>query len=297
VHAESGTTQSDIQSLTIVPVGSVTSLTVSRANSKGEVTCTGSVVANRPVRLAPVELVWDGSHVSSTTANANGEYKATLRLPDGSHSVVARFSGEGYPIRASESDPQIVDVSVLRIISPEDYSWLILLLIVSGIFITFAGGAWYYLKRMPGRTFAGPPAASPPDVTGPTGSYPIAGTDGSPLVEGVPKEPAGDGTPPESLLSRYAHILQEQGLSAAARAVYLMFSLRIAQELHIPRHSSLTPREVSRSCTKKPYCGPFSSFVPVYERVRYGGYRSAAVQAEFEEEMKNTASHLGGDDH
>jgi hypothetical protein len=116
-------------------------------------------------------------------------------------------------------------------------------------------------------------------------------------LEGVPGEQSRVGTVPESLFTLYVHILQDQGLSAAARAVYLTFSLRIAQELHLPRHTSLTPREVSRACTKKPYCGPFSSFVLVYERVRYGGYRSPAVQGEFEAGMKDTATYLGGDDH
>jgi len=301
LHAESGTTQSDVRMLNIVPVDSVTSLTVSTANSKGEVTCTGSVVANRPVRFAPVELVWDGSHASSTTTDAKGEFRAPLRLPDGTHTVIARFSDEGYPIRPSESEPQVVDVSVLRTITPAiiiaDYSWLVLLLLVGGIFLAFAGGAWYYLKRMPGRTFFGSPAAPPPDMTIPAGSHQIAGTDEFPPLDEVKSEPTGDGTAPESLFTRYAHILQEQGLSAAARTVYLTFSVRIAQELHLQRYTSLTPREVSRSCTKKSYCGPFSSFILVYEQVRYGGYRSAAVQAEFETEMKNTASHLGGEDH
>ena len=102
---------------------------------------------------------------------------------------------------------------------------------------------------------------------------------------------------PESLFARYAHILQDGDLSAAARVVYLGLSERIAQDLHIQRHTALTPRELSQACTKKPYCGPFSSFVHVYERVRYGGCRSATVQTEFEAGMKNTATHLEGEDH
>ncbi len=108
----------------------------------------------------------------------------------------------------------------------------------------------------------------------------------------MPGEPAGYDMAPGSLFARYVHILQEGGLSAAARVVYLGFCVRIAKDLHIRQYTALTPRELSQSCTKKPYCGPFSSFVLVYERVRYGGYRSAAVQTEFEAEMKNTDTQL-----
>ena len=295
LHAESGLTQSDMRSLTVVPVDSVTTLAVSNATPGGIVSCTGTVVAaNRTVRSAPVELVWDGSHVISTITDADGRFSTSLRLPDGPHTVVARFTGEGYPIRPSESAPQGVVVSIQYVpnLAAFPFMLVIMILLIAGIFTLFIGGAWYYLRRMPGRTRPVSPA-----MTEPAGSYQTADTDKVPPPEGMPGEPAGDDTAPDSLFARYVHILQEGGLSAAARVVYLGFSVRIAKDLHIRQYTALTPRELSQSCTKKPYCGPFSSFVLVYERVRYGGYRSAAVQTEFEAEMKNTDTQLGGEDH
>jgi len=292
LHAESGLTQSDMRSLTVVPVDSVTTLTVSNATTTGTVSCTGTVVAaNRSVRSAPVELVWDGSHVTGTTTDADGRFSASLRLPDGPHTVVARFTGEGYPIRPSESAPQVVVVSI-QYLAAFPYLLVIMILLIAGIFALFIGGAWYYLRRMHGTTRPGSPA-----MTEPAGSYRTADTDKVSPEEVIPSEPAGDDTAPGSLFARYVHILQEGGLSAAARVVYLGFSGRIAKDLHIRQYTALTPRELSQSCTKKPYCGPFSSFVLVYERVRYGGYRSAAVQTEFEAEMKNTDTQLGGEDY
>ena len=295
LHAESGLTQSDMRSLTVVPVDSVTTLAVSNATTSGIVSCTGTVLAaNRTVRSAPVELVWDGSHVISTITDADGRFSTPLRLPDGPHTVVARFTGEGYPIRPSESAPQgvVVSIQYLPNLPAFPFMLVIMILLIAGIFTLFIGGAWYYLRRMPGRT-----RPVSPDMTEPAGSDQTADTDKVSPEEVIPSEPAGDGTAPDSLFARYAHILQEGGLSAAARVVYLGFCVRIAKDLHIRQYTALTPRELSQSCTKKPYCGPFSSFVLVYERVRYGGYRSAAVQTEFEAEMKNTDTQLGGEDH
>ena len=60
LHAQSGLTRSDSRSLTVVPVDSVTNLTVSNATPGGDVSCTGSVIANHPVSFAPVELIWTG---------------------------------------------------------------------------------------------------------------------------------------------------------------------------------------------------------------------------------------------
>jgi phosphoribosylanthranilate isomerase len=299
LHAESGLTRSDSRSLTVAPVGSVTNLTVSNATPGGDVSCTGSVIANKPVSFAPVELIWDGSHMTGTTTDANGGFSTTLRLPNGPHTVVARFSGEGYPIHPSESMPQVVDVSIqyLPILPTLPLLLIVTILLVAGIVTLSAGGAWYYLRRMSGRRGPGSPAAPSPGMTEPAGSPEAALTDSVSFLGERPGGPAGAGTVPESLFARYAHILQDGDLSAAARVVYLGLSERIAQDLHIQRHTSLTPRELSQACTKKPYCGPFSSFVHVYERVRYGGCRSATVQTEFEAGMKDTATLLEGEDH
>ncbi|MDP3563097.1 MAG: hypothetical protein Q8R70_01265, partial [Methanoregula sp.] len=291
------TTQSEIRSLTVIPVDSVTSLTVNKANSKGEVVCTGSVNANRPVRTAPVELIVDGSRVTSTTTDKNGNFRATLRLSHGEHMVVARFSDEGYPIRRSESKPQTVQVAIVPLVAIMPEISILPLFVAFLILFSFAGGSWYYLKRMQGRGYTAPPATPVPDLSDATAPLRIPDMDAAPQSDSVKDAASTEDTAGESLFIRYSHILQEQGLNVAARVVYLGLSGRIAQELQLQRHTCLTPRELSRTCTKKPYCRSFSSFVHVYERIRYGGYRSAAVQTAFETEMKNTATDLGSDDH
>ena len=195
LHAESGLTRSDSRSLTVVPVDSVTNLTVSNATPGGDVSCTGSVIANHPVSFAPVELIWDGSHMMNTTTDANGGFNTTLRLPDGPHTVVARFSGEGYPIHPSESMPQVVDVSI-QYLPAFPLLLIIMILLVAGIVTLSAGGAWYYLRQMSGRRGPGSPATPSPGMTETAGSSEAALTDSvSPLGE-RPGEPAGADTAP-----------------------------------------------------------------------------------------------------
>ena len=141
LSAQSGTTVSDTLTLTISAVDSATTLLVTRPDSNGDVTCTGTVIANLPVRSAPVQLVWDTTHITETSTDAEGQFRTTLRLPDGRHTLVARFSGEGYPISASESTPQVVDVSPLRIIPFSTVAGILLILAV--MLLLFAGIAWY----------------------------------------------------------------------------------------------------------------------------------------------------------
>ena len=81
-------------------------------------------------------------------------------------------------------------------------------------------------------------------------------------------------------------------MSAAAWAVYRQFAGHIAHTLVIPRHTTLTPRELSRSCMQKPFCEAFSSFVNTYEQIRYGGQRSVAIQEEFEGRMDATKAEM-----
>ena len=294
LYAQSGTTLSDIQTLKIQPVGSATTLVVTRPNSNGDVTCTGSVTANRPVRLAPVQLVRDTTHITEVSTDARGQFKTTLRLPEGRHTIVARFSGEGFPITASESTPQVVDVSIRQmipsVISP-DTKWEIPM-VIAGTLLLFIGIAWYYIRREPGRgtfdllTRAEPTPPGTP-ATDLSASYVEPGAD-------EPRAPSA-GTPPppdESLLARYARILKAEGLSAAAWVVYRQFAGRVANEMFIPKHTALTPRELSRSCIERPFCRAFSSFVSTYERVRYGGQRSVAMQEEFESRIHSTQSEL-----
>jgi hypothetical protein len=289
VHAESGVTQSDERSLTIDPVDSFTTLTLTPSRKAGEVICAGTVIANLPVRNASVDLVWDGTHVSRTTTDADGAFSAPLLLRGGKHTVQARFTGAGYPINPSESSIQTIVVSAFSL--PVDLSQL-LYAAVFCLFALFVGGAIYYLRRAPGRSLfhsagavQGIPALPVPEVPEETVPEPDA-------------FPPGIGNAPgDTLFQQYTALLRTAGLGEASHAAYSTLAGRIARDLRISRYRVLTPREISRSCRERPYCGPFSHLVNAYERIRYGGYQSAPVQEEFEATMQSTDAHLGGEDH
>lgn len=101
----------------------------------------------------------------------------------------------------------------------------------------------------------------------------------------------------EALIAYYTRILKEQGLSAASRIAYQHLSGRIAQDLHIKRHTSLTAREMSRNCKRRSYCGAFDRFVSAYERIRYGGQVSVKEQAVLETALSITDDQIRGEQH
>ncbi len=298
VYARSPTSRSVNRTLTVIPVDSVTSLIVSRPDQNGNVNCTGSVMANYPVRSATVQITWDQSHVVVTKTNANGQFMREIQLPYGRHTIIAGFSGDGYPINPSESAPRVVEVSLIS--APElDYGYIALVISVVGILLLFLGAAAFYLRRMAkGKT---PAPGTPPDAGFPadTDSQLSQPESGLQIPEPDHTTPINDlrESGKESLIAYYTRILKEQGLSAASRRVYQQLAVRIAHDFSIKRHRTLTAREISRSCRGKPYCGAFARFVAVYERIRYGGPVSVKEQRVFETAIHSTDEQMGGENH
>ncbi|MDD1683051.1 MAG: hypothetical protein LUO98_04350, partial [Methanoregula sp.] len=224
--------------------------------------------------------------------------QAVLKVPPGTHVLVARFTGTGFPIRASESEPRGIDVPLPLIpaVLPADYSGLIpaaALVIILGI---FAGAAFWYLVRMRGKRDGLNLLAQVATIL----RRPAAPGGESPARAEFPAgEPSGEvaAAVPDPLFSRYVRVLQEHGISEAAFAVYRDFSRRIASDQQIKGYASLTPGELSRSCRNRPYCSAFSRFVSMYEMVRYGGQKSGTVRTEFEAVLQQTEVQIGGEDH
>lgn len=288
VHAGSGTTLSEDRLLTIDPVNSTTTLTLSASRKAGEILCTGTVMANIPVRNATVDIVWDGTHVTQAHTDARGMYTLPLGLRNGKHTLQARFTGDGYPLLPSESTGQSIVVGV-PLLSFIDFSLLVDAAGL-GLFALFAGGAVYYLRRREQPVVYPPPAAP---VSGePPRPTPLQGEESR---DG--EQPAAAPAPGGSLFERYTALLRSAGLSEASRAAYADIAARMARDLAIPRHRALTPRELSRHCRGRPYCGPFHSLVAAYERIRYGGHDTAPVQEAFETSMSDTDTNLGGGRH
>jgi hypothetical protein len=302
VYTSSGTTLSETRLLTVDRADSVTTLSLGPLKRKGEVTAVGSVSAGVPVRNAPVNILRDGTTVLGTTTDAKGQFQALVNVPPGTHVLVARFTGDGFPVRPSESEPQKIDVpiplvpNVLPSVSPEGYPGLLPAAALVVILGTFAGGAFWYLRRMQG----GRPGLSLPAGIDRIPRRPASTGGVTPAQAEISAgEPSGEvaAAIPEILFSRYLRILQEHGISEAAFAVYRDFSRRIASDQQIKGYASLTPGELSRSCRNRPYCNAFSRFVSVYELVRYGGLKTGNVRTEFEVALQRTEMQMGGEDH
>ena len=112
IYVRSGDIRSDSINFTVALVQSTTTLSAVRTGETSRVTCSGTVTANnKPVRFAPVVLVWDDKNFVRTTTDMNGNYNETIVLPAGKHSIKAQFnSPDTFPINPSESAP--VDVEI-----------------------------------------------------------------------------------------------------------------------------------------------------------------------------------------
>lgn len=302
LYVRSPTTRSVNRTLTVIPMGSVTRLAVSKPDQNGFVNCTGSVMggppANFPVRSATIQIVWDKSHVIVTKTDSSGLFMREIQLPPGQHTVTAGFFGDGYPLNPSESEPQVIDISLIQSIEPDNKPVALLILTI-GFFLLFPGAAAYYLWRMSRRD-------KPVPLTSEVADYFDEEEPGPPLSLSDLWEPLSDtGTPAidplmpgtETLTEYYTRILREQGISAAARGVYQHLAGHIARDLHIKRHKTMTAREMSRNCRGKRYCGAFARFISVYERIRYGGDISVKDQTIFETAINVTDEQIGGEKH
>ncbi|HII98422.1 MAG TPA: hypothetical protein HA272_03970 [Methanoregula sp.] len=293
LHAESGTTRSDQRILTVIPIDSVTALKVTTSKVPGNVTCTGTVTSGKPVRHAPVELVLDGKKVKMATTGSAGEFKETITLPAGVHTVQARFTGTGYPVNPSESEVQtvIVPPAAISTVIYIDNSIFVLVIVFIVLGLSGAGALWYSRRAPAG---AAPPAAGPAGTQAPE---PEEDEGALPDLHG-PALPAGAGAAAESALAeRYAAILTVEGLDAACHTAYSDLASRLARDHRIARHRVLTPREMAQSCKKRPYCSAFSRLVSAYERIRYGGCDTEPIREEFEASMERTDARMRGEEH
>jgi hypothetical protein len=293
VYARSPNARSADRALIVIPVNSVTTLKLSNPDLNGNVICTGSVMANYPVPSASVQITVDQSHVLVTKTDATGKFTQKIPLSPGVHTLIADFYGDGYPITPSESDPRVVEISFIRGVEI-NYRRIALMIAGIGIFLVFLGAAVLYLRRivkkkipLSGRSRRkGSPTQikSEPLQTGPAQGQ---------------QNPVDDFTKSgkETLITYYTRILREQGLSAASRSVYQVLAGRVARDLHIRRHKTMTAREVSRNCRGKPYYGAFARFVSVYEGIRYGGKVSVKDQTVFETAIDSTEEQMGREDH
>lgn len=332
VQAQSAGLYSDVKVFQVLPVHSLTTLTITPVNNSALYECTGRVAAinhtgemirkpltikdaeaildtfwdnplsraGLPVRFAPVEIIANNATLLQTMTDAEGQFSRRVAFPEGDNRVTAQFINDSYPIFSSTSEKRVVNVPTADISVqngtetppqriPES-------LVIPVILLLFVGGAGYYLNRRSAlfsRKSDSLDLIAPPGTPGEGPAAPESpGGTGKPADTSPPELPAED-----PLFIRYLRIQKTDGLSTAARAVYVHFTGIITKTLPVRNHQALTPREFLRSCEEKPFVAAFSSFISLYERVRYGGIENSETTGEFEESIRKTDLSLEGEDH
>jgi hypothetical protein len=287
--AEAANITSSPAVLTVNPVDSTTTLAAVPGPGQAAAICSGTVLANRPVRFAPFMVRENNRTLFSGTTDDGGKFNVSVPLFPGTHVLVARFDSPDYPVNASESDPVTVSIPLSAVLSsPRKTSDpFVLVTAVAVVLAVSLGGSYTYLRRKNvfGTVVAGPAGA------------PAAGSDlTAPPGPGRRPEAIAPGTLPagETVLSCYEQAREAQGISEAAYLAYRLLSGRIAGLRHIVRHLTRTPREIVHACRDAAYGTAFTRFVSAYEQIRYGGGRSAGEQAEFTESLVQADQTTGG---
>jgi len=335
VQARSADLSSGVRTFTVIPVQSLTTLTVTRVNNSALFECYGMVMAfdrpgdvilrplsirdvldiivtfgrvplasaKRPVSDAEIALMVNNVTLLEVQTDTSGRFSRVVALPAGDNVVAARFVNNRFPIVPSQSKEIAVNIpsanlSPLENIRSSPSGMLVPVIVVAVILLVFTGGSFFYLKRRSilFRTRRTPAAINLDSETLASAEMLLKEIEAAdPFLSTVlPPDPDMGSTDP--ILTRYIRILNAQGLSTAARTVYVHFTGTIAQRLHIRSHRTLTPREFLRSCDRRPFAGTFSSFVTIYEQVRYGGAKSPDKEGEFKEATKKTDESIGGEE-
>ncbi|MCX6688210.1 MAG: DUF4129 domain-containing protein, partial [Methanoregula sp.] len=335
VQARLNEMSSGVKTFTVLPVHTRTTLTVTPVNNSALFTCNGTVMAfdqagdiirrpvslkevhdilatlgkdpmkaaKRPVSAAPVALKVNNETLLEMQTDAVGRFSSVVVLQPGDNVITARFVNQSFPLFTSQSKGISVNIpsanlSLLVETRSSSVSLLAPVIVVAAILLLFIGGSIFYLKRRSifFRTRQTPAdLSSEPEILVSPETLTKEIEEVDPFLSSV-SPPDPDKVSPDPIFAQYVRILNERGLSTAARAVYIHFTRTIAEKLHIRRHRTLTPREFLRSCDKRPFTGTFSTFITVYEHVRYGGARTPAKESEFEESVKKTDESIGGEE-
>ncbi len=330
VLVRAGNIASENKTFQVIPVFSRISLDIIKPNNSALYECSGTVLAfdhygeiirspstigdaeailagfgknplsraNRPVGFARVEIISNNDTMLQTITDENGHFSELIILPAGDNRVVARFINDSFPIFPSSSREMHVnnpstnislasgaERSPLRILEP---------LVVGAVLLVFIGGAAFYLKRRSGF-FSQKSASAGSRISS---DIPRKAGSASPGETQQSRDSAGYVQPAQDpIFIRYVRVLEIEGLSTAARTVYVHFTGTIAQKSPVRNHRVLTPREFLQSCNGQTFMTPFTSFISVYERIRYGGIKTPETKAEFEKSVQKTDESLEGEDH
>jgi hypothetical protein len=289
------------RTLSVEPVDSALNMTIEVMKNGSEIVCRGYLVANRPVRYAPVDILWEDHEPLTATTDAKGFYRTVIRLPAGTHRLRAWFENSSYPVSTSMSAIYSVTSTgeaIPSVRKEEEARW--------------ANGTFRYepevsfWDRVTGTALQTVPVA----FVALMGAVAALGYLRRGVREEVPPPPLPEGTPapsldlfrevpfpvpPETLAALYLRSLRELGLSGAAHLVYRRLASIVGTHAGIGNPALLTSREMAGACARRPYGKVFGAFVRCYEGIRYAGQRGEGTRRNFEDSMERTRTAVEGE--
>ena len=251
--------------------------------------CNGSLMANYPVRNAPVRIFTDGIDSGEITTTEDGTFSVFLPLPPRSYSLRAVFSPGDLPLSASMSDdvPVTVWAPLFNLPDPSTMDRILqvmAVLLVGAVLVILAADAGGVL-RLPKRKENTEAARIQERI--------------EEMLRTADRKTGSDAAfqaAISNLLDQYWAALTKDGLSEAARQAYLTLAGRIAQSLGLHLgYRTLTPREMTEYCSGEHYASFFTRFVSNYEKIRYGSSNSEKDRIGFERALQNAYQEFGSD--
>ncbi|MCK9319888.1 carboxypeptidase-like regulatory domain-containing protein [Methanoculleus sp.] len=110
-YATAGRIYSEVATFEVLTQNTTLTLALAEVN-RTAVACTGNLTTGDglPVAGAPVLIRLDDGTLAAAETDENGTYGTVLVLPGGEHALQAEFHAAGYPLNASESPAETVQV-------------------------------------------------------------------------------------------------------------------------------------------------------------------------------------------
>ena len=293
VYISSGGIFSDPGSFTVIPVNSMTSLSVPLSSDQPWVNITGRLYTSEGVQVldAPVIITRDRTNTIEVTTGDEGQYFTSIDLPNGNHTLQAIFQGTGYPVNPSKSQVSKINVQYQVPVKPKAFPWFSIA-VLGGALVISSGAAVFYLRRQRTLSLIRPARHEtlPEDITLTELPHEVLTPENTRQEAGEIQQGQGQG---ELELS-----IKEKGFRETAYNIYWEIITLLDNKIPLSAVRSWTTREIAASCQGKSYYQFIRNFIAIYERVRYGPEPlKEEDKARFLEESRDLIAIIRGDKH
>lgn len=269
--AVSGLIQSRSQALVVSGCNTTLTLSMKAINNQSEVSLTGNLYAQKPVKMAPVQILVNNETWKMTVTGDTGRYMTNLSFPQGTFLVSALFEDSSFPLNESRSMTyEIVSTgtsisSITRALTASSQParpkplWVIPILFVCliGVFFLYMRRKGIFFKELKDNGSSGVESNQPLGLinSGKLSSSWLSSHEQ--LAESLNGSSRGT---------------QPTRVNETAYVIYTRLVNRLSHDLNTPHIRTLTPREISARICFHPHADILRRFIRLYEQIRYGRY-------------------------